>query len=985
MNRILTFLTAILTIAISSHSFAQSVEPPDADNSVAAEQKSFKVSDGFEVNLFADETNGVANPIAIRWDHRGRLWVLCTWAYPQLKPNEAANDKLLILEDTDGDGRADKTTVFADGMNMPTGFALGDGGAYIAHATELLHLKDTDGNDQADQRAVLFTGFGTGDTHQNINSLTWSPGGELLFCQGLHTFSRVETPWGIERLDEHGVWRLRPRRRQLHAYHGGSGQNPWGIAFGYWGEPFIKGNGPEISELLPNLVHTGTWQNPVDIGKTKIKSMILEFVETPHLPDDLQGEVLIAGYFGHVIDRIKIVPDGAGHRAIDQGALLHSTHSSFRPVDIQIGPDGGIYVADWFNPIIGHYQASFRHPDRDTTHGRIWRISAKGRRLDKPPALDNMSPAELCDQLTIGNRWVRLQAKWLLMQLPSDEATAAVTTWLKGLDPDDPQLEHHLYEALGVFESHEVVNESLLKRLLGANDHRARAYATRVVGRWHDRLDSPLALLRRSVADPHPRVQLEAVVSCSAVPSAEAMVVAATLSSQSPDRFVDHALKQCVQALAPYWLPALQNDKIEFAETSHLVSVLRTYGRDVAEHIRGMLERDSLSDPVRNQLLDLLAQLGDENDVRVVFDYAVDNMDLFVRFGRTVESRRIRASGETGAKLRPLLSHPRKDVRATAVRLAGLWQQASLTSDIKERLNAKDSDVHIRAAAIRSLAELAPADAVEQFRPFIAKDQVPEVWLAALQAVSHRDLQAAITDGLTLLAETQDDQMVAPVLETVMQRRGAADAMAVAIKSVKLSADDAKLIARWMNAAGRDHPDVTNGLKVAMGFDPGDAPAYEEAYVKQLADEIRESGSPTAGHKVFQSSITNCTACHRVEADTKETETFARGPQLTAVAAGLPLELIIEAVVWPKRQVKEGYELTTLYLDDGRVLSGYITARAARTVTIRDLATGDAKVVARDSIEDFSKQGTAMPSGFTNTLTRSELRDLVAYLATLKG
>ena len=149
---------------------------------------SFQLIEGYQANLFADETDGVANPVCMSWDPAGRLWVLVTEAYPQLKPVDQADDKLLILTDTDADGRADKTTIFADGLNMPTGFALGHGGAYIGQGNDLLHLKDTDGDGKADMRRVLLTGFGTGDTHQNINSFTWSPGGELLFCQGLHAF-----------------------------------------------------------------------------------------------------------------------------------------------------------------------------------------------------------------------------------------------------------------------------------------------------------------------------------------------------------------------------------------------------------------------------------------------------------------------------------------------------------------------------------------------------------------------------------------------------------------------------------------------------------------------------------------------------------------------------------------------------------------------------------------------------------------------------
>ncbi|MEK6248639.1 MAG: hypothetical protein N2C12_10700, partial [Planctomycetales bacterium] len=398
-----------------------------------------------------------------------------------------------------------------------TGFALVDGGAYVGHGSELLLLKDTDDDGRADSREVIFTGFGTGDTHQNINSLTWSPGGELLFCQGLHTFSRVETPWGIERLEEHGVWRLRPQRRQLHAFYGGCGANPWGIAFGNWGQPFIKGNGPAVAEALAGMVHTGRWQKAMTIGHTQVRGMMIAFADSPHLPEDIREDLVIAGYYGRLVHRMGVVPDGSGHRGITKPPLLTSSHNGFRPVDICLGPDGAIYVADWYNPIIGHYQASLRHPNRDKTHGRIWRITAKDRPLDTPPALAEMDAAQLCKQLQSKVLWVRQQAKWRLMQLPADEVIKALNTWLAGLDTSNPDYEHYLYEAIGLFEAHEIVNQPLLERLLKSKDHRARAYAMRVAGRWHDRLESPLEYLKRGVEDKHPRVQLEAIVACSEV------------------------------------------------------------------------------------------------------------------------------------------------------------------------------------------------------------------------------------------------------------------------------------------------------------------------------------------------------------------------------------------------------------------------------------------------------------------------------------
>lgn len=991
MTKYLLHLT--LAVVVPSNAFAQnplSVSKPESDNSVAAELKSFTLADGYEASLFADETDGVANPVCMSWDPAGRLWVLVTSAYPQLKPVDKPDDKLLILADTDGDGRADKTSVFADGLNMPTGFALGHGGAYIGQGNDLLHLEDTDGDDKADQRRVLLTGFGTGDTHQNINSFTWSPGGELLFCQGLHAFSRVETPWGIRRLDEHGSWRLRPRRLQLDGFRrsGGDG-NPWGIAFGNWGEPFVKGNGQGVFELLPGMVSTeriaSFWGREMTIGQTRIKSMIIEFAESPHLPDDIQGEMLIAGYFARDVNRLQWETDGAGHRLKNMPNLLTSSHNAFRPVDIRIGPDGAIYIADWFNPIIGHYQASFRHPDRDKTHGRIWRITAKDRPLANAPDLSKMNAVELCDQLESVWRYVRYQAKRRLADLPKEEAIPAIIKWVDGLDQSDPNVEHHLYEAIGVFESHEVVNRSLLERLLVAKDYRARAYATRVAGRWHDRLDSPLELLDRSVTDGSARVRLEAVVACSDIHSANSMVVAAKAASQPADRFTDFALTQTVHALAPQWHPALSQGKLNFDNPAGLIYVLRAYGgKDVTGQVRGLIQSEEISAAGRRQLLQLLARVGNANDLQTVFSHAQNDPDLLQSLPEIASGRRLVPAGVIHAELAALFASKNTSIRASAARLAGLWKQRQLIPLLKPIVDSREND-EVRAAAIRSLAELSPDAAVKTFQPLIASAHSAPVYLAALESVATHDIDAAALAGLKLLIELDDAERFGPVLSIIMNRRGAAKAVASQLQQTDLSADDAKLISRWLSAAGHDDPTLINALKTRMGIKPGQSIPYDISLVRLLASEVRQSGDAAAGKQLFLSSLANCTACHGVQNVTTTIDAFPKGPDLTAVAAGLQLELIIESVIWPKRQIKEGFEMTTILTDDGRALSGYLTSEDVDSVGLRDLATGKVREISVETIEDRVNKGTAMPAGFTNSLTRKELRDLIAYLASLKG
>ena len=963
-----------------------SVSKPEADNSVKAELASFAVDKRLQVNLFADESMGIANPVCMRWDARGRLWVLCTWAYPQLKPGAKPNDKLLILEDTNGDAKADKIFTYIDGLNMPTGFALGHGGAYIGNGRELLHVRDTTGDGKADKRVVLFSGFGTGDTHQTINSFAWSPGGELFFSQGLHCFSRVQTPWGIRKLDEHGSWRLRPLRRQLHAHRRTSGGgNPWGFAFGDWGEPFIKSNGPGVSELLPGMVASeqivgGYWGGAVQIGATKIKSMIIEIVDTPVLPKDFQGDFLIAGYFARNIARLRPTVNGAGHKLQTLAPILTSTHNAFRPVDLNTGPDGALYVADWFNPIIGHYQASLRHPDRDKKHGRIWRITTKGQPLLKPPALAKMNAAQLCNQLPAPLRRTRKLAKLRLMDLPKAKAIAATQQWVDALKPTDPALEAKLFEAIGVFESHEVVDRPLLERLLASKDYRARAYATRVVGRWHDRLKNPLALLRRSAADEHSRVRLEAIVAASDVREAESIVIAAQAADGSADRFITFAFKNAVHALASEWKPALLAGKLDFAKPAHLLSVVREGGgKEVASVVRQKLADSALSTARKLVLAELLAQIGNSADAALALELASIHPTVLHALVNAARERNLQAP----ANAAELLNVPLKTTatRAGAVQLIGAWKLNAHAETIRALATGQTEPLAVRMAAAVALGQLNIPQAVETLASLVTVNGAADLRVAALGSLAKHDVARAAQLTAGLSGQVKPDEL-GPVLAALLQRNAGADAMAGALGQAEVSADTAKLILRWLNAAGRVEPKLNLVLNKLIGVQSV-APVYSADFVRALAKEALAKGDAVSGKKVFQLPLASCTACHAVDG-VRGAVTSVKGPNLSAVAAGLPVDLLVESVLWPARQIKEGYAATTVITKDGRVLSGFTHSEDKTVLRVRDLATGKIAPVQTSNIKQRTLNGTVMPPGLTASLTRAELRDLIKYLSTLK-
>jgi putative heme-binding domain-containing protein len=568
---------ACTTALALAHSFAQrpsGIAPAEVvsghPNEPAAELASFTMADGFQATLFASEAEGIVKPIASRFDRFGRLWVIGSITYPQIKPGEAPNDYVRVLEDTNGDGKADKSNVFADGLMIPTGLEIdGDGrGCWVGEGTKLWHFRDEDGDGRAEKREVVLRGFGTGDNHQNINSFRWSPGGELFMSQGLHAFSRVETPWGVTRLDEAGYFRFRPRRQQLDAFWGGPAdpQNPWGFAWDEWGALFVQaGNNGRLDDALPSAFAGGIAKRPPNIwpeAKGR-KSSNPDLVENAHFPPEWQGLLITGGYINRAVWALKLTPDGAGWKAADHMPLIKSTHESFRPVDAKFGPDGALYVTDWYNPIIGHYQASFRHPQRDKAHGRIWRVTAKDRSLVEQPKVlrePNPTPEELFPLLAHGDRFARQQTKRLLASMPTEQVVSALRTHCARLDPNAPTTERVLFEALGVFEDHEQPTPAVLKRCLTAREPRLRVYAAGTLARWWDRLPVDFDVVEALVDlahDAEPRVRLAAVVAAAHVPRPDSIVVVLNAGTSEPDKFLDYARQSAVAKLKPQWEPLL--------------------------------------------------------------------------------------------------------------------------------------------------------------------------------------------------------------------------------------------------------------------------------------------------------------------------------------------------------------------------------------------------------------------------------------------
>ncbi len=967
-----------------------------ASDAPADERASFTVAPGFEVNLFASETNGVVKPIQCRWDARGRLWVIGSTVYPQLQPGEVPDDKVIILEDTDHDGVADKTTVFARGLMIPTGIELdGDArGCYLGEGTQLLHLRDTNGDDVADEKTVVLRGFGTGDNHQNINSFRWSPGGELYFCQGLHARARVETPFGIVGLDEAGFWRLRPRQLRLDSFYGGPAepQNPWGVIFTDWGQPLINaGNNGGVSYPVPEMIrgHSIGARDNIWVNARGRKTSGPDIVANSHWPAEWQGALILGGYINNAVWALKIEDDGAGFRVSDLPPIITSTHTSFRPIDAKFGPDGALYIADWYNPIIGHYQASFRHPDRDKAHGRIWRVTAKDRPLVKPPQLVGAPLASVLEQLKSSERWNVEQARRVLASADAKAVTKALKTWVAKLDPKDVRIEHHLFEALAAYEAQEVVEPKLLKRLLAAKDFNARTYAAGVVARWADRIDQPLDLLAPLVRDEHPRVRLAAVVAVANIPGVRSVDLALQAVDQAADKFTTFALRQAVFAQKAHWLPALTAGKLDAARyPARLEFLVKADGTpDTLKALRQLVASTPAANANREALLLTLAEVGDATDFSLLLRtntfHTVAGYDVkqharvLTRIADSVRVRKAAPPADVDEGMAGLAMVQNREVQIAVLQLVAHWKvNRSAVLPLVVAFCTVDDD-ELRNTAAWCLAAVKGAAASTNLSALASPSRIVGEQLSAAIGFAQFDTARAAEIGARLLTGNLSEARIKMLFTALLQRRDGPAALTKALAVKKPARDTARLALRHLQAIGRQDKELIALLTeaAALGGEPLHA---TPELVKQLVAESRGQGDAKRGAELFRRTDLNCVTCHAIGGQGGNI-----GPALDTIGTGQPLDFIIGAVLEPNREVKESYEAIEVTTKDGESYQGYRLRSDARELVMRDVALNKEVRLRRDQITEQRDRGSLMPPGLVDHLTREELRDLFQFLASL--
>nr|MBI1228876.1 dehydrogenase [Cytophagales bacterium] len=956
--------------------------------------ESFQVAEGFEVSVYAADPL-VIKPIQMNWDAEGRLWVVSSTVYPHLKPGETANDKIFVLEDTNGDGRVDKSTVFAEGLITPTGILPGDGGVYVANSTEILHFSDTDGDGKADKRKVILTGFGTGDTHHLIHTFRWGPDGLMYFNQSIYIYSHVETPWGIRRLEGSGVWQFRPSTMELEVYARGL-INPWGLQFDRWGQSFLTdgAGGEGINFAFPGATFVsapGAERIIRGLNPGQPKHSGLDRVSGRHLPASWQGSLITNDFRANRINRFVIEDQGSGFVSRQAEDILWTDHIAFRPVDITIGPDGAIYVADWYNPIIQHGEVDFHDPRRDQQHGRIWRISAKGSPTVTIPNLTTLSVKELLDILKLPEDWTRIQAKQLLKSKGRSQVLPELDVWIKGLDKNDLDYEHHILEGIWVVQALGDTDLSLLEQLLVAKNPNARAAAVRILGNWLKKSPDPLGLLAKAAQDSHPRVRLEAVIALQSIPSAEASRIALSVLDYPMDEFLDYALWQTVKSQEKLWMENLATEPTFLGNERKTAFALKSVTNPEAIDLLVDLYRGgTVPSAYANDVLAAIAKYGSVSTLNTVLDIAVDgpgttdDKTLQIKALSGAAKQRGLKPDQNPGRIGAFIGAEDEQLAVAALELAGLWNQTELIPRLL--LLAQNGARPISKAAVSTIAKLDDSQSRRLIQEMTTTSFSPDIQLMATAELARIDPENAALLAVALFNKELDPADAGELFGAFLESDKAVTVLANTLTTNKVPADMAKIGRQAMRQISwfRQNNHASQALRTALEASGGILPPermpqqLSDSQMYALVQDVKNNGDPVLGEAIYRRNTLMCQTCHALGG-----AGGLIGPDLSSLGTSSPIDNIIKSLIDPTESIKEGYELQKITKADGSVVMGYLVGDGANELVLRNVAGMEESIPKSQIATRENIPGSLMPPGLTAGLDRKEFVDLVGYLSKL--
>lgn len=964
---------------------------------------------GTAVQLYADESSFAAKPISMTWDERGRLWICETVDYPnELGKNR---DRIRICEDTDGDHVADKFTVFAEDLSIPTAIVIWRGGAVVQNATETIYLRDNDGDDVADVRKTLITGWGAGDTHGGVSNFRFGLDNWIWSMQGYNT-SRPKFD-GLKEEGQsfrQGFWRFRlsnsddPVVTDLEFVRS-TNNNTWGLGISEEGLIFGSTANHNPSTFMPfaNRYYEKVrgWA-PSDIGTIATDWKFDPVTDNVRQVDQFGGYTAGAGHAlytartfpqqwwnrtafvcgptGHLVGTFVLRPDGSGFTSSSPNNLMASDDEWAAPIMAEVGPDGAVWVLDWYNFIIQHNPTpqgfetgrgnAYESDLRDKRHGRIYRVvpqSERGGILHEWLPLHNASIADLVAGLKHPSMTWRLQAQRMLLERDDESAIPHLIVLIQDQQIDEIGLNPAAIHALRVIEALNPDDKSvILPAIVGALNHPSagvRRNAAAVLSGWPE---GHAALLKSGalVDDTDAQVRLQGLLSLAEVPVNEeaGRLLAAVALGRSLDRWEADALTCAAAVHAIPFFRAAGNESDE-AAAAVPNSGLRAAGI-VAEHV-------ARSRPQAKDMLELLTGLQ-------TAPAAISQVVLDGLAAGWPRDYRLEGGNELDEVFTALLQHVPTTSRGRLLQVASLSGSTALQAYAREITETLlkvvvDEDVsgdeRIRAAEEAIAFQSSNSDVVSEILDQITPAMVPSLSSGLIHASGLSDAED-LGSMLIERAASWTPQAKSVAVRVLLARPFTTRAMLDAFAEGSMDLSDLTLDQKQ---ALRAHPDrqLRAAAEKLMAAGGGLPDADREKVLQGLLSLCEEQGDVKLGKAMF---VKHCSKCHMHGSEGK-----AIGPNLTGMAVHPKHELLTH-IIDPSRSVEGNFRIYTVVTLDGLIVNGMMSGESRTAVTLID-TEGKENQIAREDIDELVRsRKSLMPEGFEKQMTSEELSSLLEFL-----
>lgn len=948
---------------------------------------------GFEPQLFAAEPD-IVKPICMAWDERGRLWIGETLDYPnQLQPEGEGRDRIKICEDTDGDGRADKFTVFAERLSMPTSIAFWHGGAIVQNGTQTLYLKDTDGDDRADERRVLISGWTMGDTHGGVSNFQYGLDNWIWAMQGYNnsqpTVAGKRHPYAFRM----GFFRFRPDGSELEFVRS-TDNNTWGLGISEEGLVFgsTANHNPSVYMPIANRYYEAVagW-SAAQLGTIADTHLFKPITERIRQVDQHGGYTAGAGHAvytartypreywnrtafvcgptGHLVGTFLLKRDGADFHSTSPCNLLASNDEWTAPIMAEVGPDGNVWVIDWYNYIVQHNPTprgfktgkgnAYETELRDKRHGRIYRVVYKAAAPQPPMSLGEATPEQLVAALRHPTMLWRKHAQRLLVERGKTDVVPALIGLVKDTSVDEIGLNvgaiHALWTLHGLNavegEAWDAVNKALL--------HPSAAVRRNAVLVLPDKSESYVPIGFSGVLeDSDPQVRLAALLKLSELPAnqtaAEELFAMLDRPENSRDRWISDAATAAAATNAPLYLATvarLSDDRIPPA----VAIVAEHYARGAPSDSIGslLLELSSAEPSVANTIVNALAKGWPKNTPAKLDEDAERAMaTLITRLDAGAKGQLIRLATAWGSK--------------------GFEKYAAeITASLLKTAGDEEAPENQRISAAQQLIGFAQSsdDVAVKLLKLVTPQTPPTVATGLIEALGGSDAPAL---GSALIANlpTMTPAAKAAAIRVLLGRPQTTEVLLAAIADRKLDFGELTLEQR-QSLASHPNREIARRAQEMLASGGGLPNPDRQKVLDELMPLTEETGDALAGKEVLKKQ---CLKCH-----THSGEGARIGPDLTGMAVHPKHELLTH-IIDPSRSVEGNFRVYSVITIEGKILTGLLASESKTAIELFDVE-GKKHEIQRDEIDEIdASRKSLMPEGFEKQISRDDLRNLLEFL-----